>query len=98
MFLLGCVQRMIQSAPQLCQPLRECLPRATDLFFAPALSLADHRMDALFNSNELLIAFRNQFLGLALTAVTGCLYCISQALSRVGQILLDVLKLLGASP
>src|SRR3954453_1744774 len=98
MLFLDRLESMIQSAAQLRQSLWKRLPCATDLLFAPALPLADHGVHALLCGDELLIALRNQFLGLALSAIAGCLNCVSQPLPRVCQILLDFLKLLCASP
>src|SRR5437868_14478800 len=92
------LQGVVERAAKLGQALRKSLPGTADFLFTPALSLANHRVHALFDSYELLIAFGYQLLGLSLSAIAGSLYSFSQTLASVCQILLNLLKLTGALP
>src|SRR6188508_3051341 len=70
MLFLGCTERAVQLSPQLSQSLWKRLSCAADLIFAPTLSLADHRVDTLFGSDNLLVATHDQCLRLTLPSLS----------------------------
>src|SRR4051812_13447379 len=80
------------------QSLRKRLPRATNLFFTPTFALAHGGMHTLLGSANLLITTRHEGLRLTLTTLASGFQCNPQAAPRIGEQLLNLLKLQDTLP